>query len=456
MERTETFRATRLRVVRSSRSGERLAEAGRIPLETAVSPEGESDVASVLVDPQHRFQLLEGFGGAFTQSAAHVFARLPRERQDELLTAYFCEHEGHGYRFCRTPIHSCDFSPSSYTYVEDGDEELASFSIDPDRRELIPMIEGAIAVGGEIRLLASPWSPPAWMKTSGSMLRGGKLKPEYRDLWARYFCRYIREYERAGIPIWGVSVQNEPQAVQTWESCIWTGEEERDFVRDHLGPALEREGLDQTAILIWDHNRDRMVDRAHAVLSDPEAARFVWGTAFHWYEGEQFENVRLVHDAFPEKKLLLSEACQEQGTHHGSWQLAERYASAILHDLSNWAVAWIDWNLVLDLSGGPNHAGNYCSAPAIADLEQGIVHYESSYAAIGHFARFIRPGAQRILCASSSGALEALAFQDEHGSTSVVVLNRSDNPVTFTVAVEGRAATLESPAHSILTLLTEA
>jgi glucosylceramidase len=439
-----------VRIIRSSGNGDRLRDAGSAQLNKRPDPTR----ASVFVDPRRRFQVFEGFGGAFTEAAAITFAGLTREQQQTVLESYFDERGGHGYRFCRTHIGSCDFSIGEYAFAEPGDHSLERFSIDHDRAHLIPFIEAALeTAGGELRLLASPWSPPGWMKTTGQMRHGGRLLPELRDVWATYYCRYIRAMEREGIRIWGVSVQNEPEATQTWESCLYSAEEERDFIRDHLGPILERDGLGDVEVVIWDHNRDRIVERASVVLSDPDAARYVWGTGFHWYEGDNFRNVGLVHDAFPDKKLLLTEACQENGTHHGSWSLAERYATAILNDLNNWTVGWIDWNLLLDETGGPNHAGNYCSAPIIVDRSLDEIHYESSYAAIGQFARYIRPGAQRVLCASSSDDLEVTAFDDGAGGLAVVALNRTGTCIPFDLRLEGHSAALESPAHSISTLL---
>jgi glucosylceramidase len=448
---TRIPRTTRaVRIIRSSANGDRLRDAGSAQLNKRPDPTRPS----VFVDPRRRFQVFEGFGGAFTEAAAITFAGLTREQQQTVLDSYFDERGGHGYRFCRTHIGSCDFSIGEYAYAEPGDHSLERFSIDHDREHIIPFIEAALeTAGGELRLLASPWSPPGWMKTTGQMRHGGRLLPELRDVWATYYCRYIRAMEREGIPIWGVSVQNEPEATQTWESCLYTAEEERDFIRDHLGPTLEREGLGDVAIVIWDHNRDRIVERASIVLGDPEAARFVWGTGFHWYAGDNFENVALVHDAFPDKKLLLTEACQENGTHHGSWELAERYAAAIVNDLNHWAVGWIDWNLLLDEAGGPNHAGNYCSAPIIVDRGLGEIHYESSYAAIGQFARYIRPGSSRVLCGSSHDDLEVTAFDDGAGGLAVVALNRTGTCIPFDLRLDGQCAALESPAHSISTLL---
>jgi glucosylceramidase len=293
------------------------------------------------------------------------------------------------------------------------------------------------------------------MKTNGDMCHGGQLKPEYRALWAQYYCRYVREYEREGIPIWGLTVQNEPEAIQVWESCIYTGEEERDFVRDYLGPALHANGLGDIRLLIWDHNRDRMVERAATVLSDPAAAQYVWGTAFHWYVADRFDNVQLVHDLFPDKHLLFTEGCQEGGPHLGEWSMAERYARSMINDLNRWTVGWIDWNLLLDITGGPNHVGNLCSAPILADIETGELRYQSSYYAIGHFSRFVQPGARRILCATSRDEVEAAAFRNPNGQIAVVLLNRSDERGLFTLNVDGEQAVAECLPHSITTIQVE-
>ena len=417
----------------------------------------EKAAASVLIDPDVRYQEIEGFGGAFTEAAAHTFHRLPPERQTEVLEACFDPVAGLGYTLCRTHINSCDFSLGSYAYDEvDGDVELQHFSIARDRQALIPLIRAAQqAAGRPISLLATPWSPPAWMKTNGDMCHGGKLKPEYRAAWAAYYVRYIREYEREGIPIWGLTVQNEPLAVQVWESCIYTAEEERDFVRDYLGPALVDAGLGNVHLLIWDHNRDLMVERARAVLGDLQAAKYVWGVGFHWYVHDRFDNVQLTHDAFGDKKLIFTEGSQEGGPHPGEWQVGERYAHSMINDLNRWTAGWIDWNLLLDETGGPNHVGNFCSAPILADTRTGELHYQSSFYYIGHFARFVRPGARRVLCATSHDGLEAVAFLNPNRQLVAVVLNRSDEAIPFALRTPGAAGRAESLAHSIGTYLLE-
>jgi len=410
---------------------------------------------SVNVDASQCFQTIEGFGGAFTEAAACTLYKLPVEKQAAVLQAYFDPKSGHGYTFCRTHINSCDFSSGNYAYDEvAGDHKLAHFSIDCDRRALLPMIRDAFqAAGGPIKLLATPWSPPAWMKTNGQMSQGGKLKPDCQQTWANYYCRYVKEYGRENIPIWGLSVQNEVEAAQTWESCLYSPEEERDFVRDYLGPTLQREGLTDIQLLVFDHNRDHMVDHARVIYDDPAAAQYVWGTAFHWYVGDWFDNVQRLHEAYPEKHLLFTEGCQEGGPHLGEWDLGERYARSMINDLNRWTVGWIDWNMALDETGGPNHAGNYCSAPIMIDTRSGEILHQSSYYYIGHFSRYIRPGARRIVCTSDSDTLETTAFLNTDGQIAVVVLNRTSQSLPFALRFESLSAFTKSLPHSIGTFL---
>jgi len=413
-----------------------------------------ADKPTVVLDETVQYQTIEGFGGAFTEAAADTLYKLPVKVQDEIINAYFDRESGHGYTLCRTHINSCDFSLGNYAYTEvDGDVDLEHFSIARDHNVLIPMIKRAMSViGPDLRIFASPWSPPAWMKTNGQMNRGGKLKPEYREAWARYYVRYIQEYRRIGIDIWGLTIQNEPEATQSWDSCIYTGEEERVFLRDFLGPALHDANLGDIKVIIWDHNRDELFMRAQAVLDDPEAAKYVWGVGFHWYVADKFENISLVRDAYPGKVLLLTEACVERGPHSGDWSPGELYGRSIIQDLNHGASAWVDWNMLLNQEGGPNHVGNYCSAPIIADTDTGEVFYQSSYYYLGHFSRFIKPGSKRILCSTNRDALEATAVTTDDGSVVVVALNRTDKPLDFLLKHKESEASVQLPAHGIVTV----
>ncbi|HEU5238602.1 MAG TPA: hypothetical protein VFU37_15830, partial [Pyrinomonadaceae bacterium] len=316
----------------------------------------------VFVDPTRQFQTFLGIGGALTDAAAEVFAMLPAEKQREILSAYFDEQQGIGYKLARTNIHSCDFSSSSYTYVSEGDKELKSFSVEADKRYRIPFIKRVLAVTrGRLNMFASPWSPPAFMKDNRDMLHGGKLKREFYQSWANYYVKFIQAYQREGIPIWGITIQNEPMATQKWESCIYSAEEERDFLKNYLGPTLMRAGLADKKIIAWDHNRDLIYQRASTILSDPQAARFVWGIGYHWYEpwsgGEpMFDNVKLVHETFPGKPLIFTEGCVDvfDNKRLGEWKFGERYGRSMINDFNDGCVGWTDWNILLDERGGPN------------------------------------------------------------------------------------------------------
>lgn len=412
--------------------------------------------ACIFVDPTHTFQTFLGIGGALTDAAAETFAKLPKDKQQEVLKALFDPKEGIGYTLARTNIHSCDFSSRSYTYTADDDVDLKTFDVKHDEQYRIPFIKQAIiAAGGKLTLFASPWSPPAWMKDNKNMKHGGKLKPEYRQSWANYFAKFIKAYEQRGIPVWGLTVQNEPMATQRWESCIWTADEERDFIKQYLGPTMKKQGLGGKKIIIWDHNRDLMFQRANTVLSDPEAAKYVWGTGFHWYAPDNFENVKRVQESFPDKHLLFTEATNypfSLDTIH-EWKWGENYGRNMVHDFNNGAVGWTDWNVLLDEHGGPNHVNNFCFAPLHGNTKTGQLYYMNAFYYIGHFSKFIRPGAKRIISSSNRDRLQTTAFLNPDGKIAVVVLNLSNEQLPFRLWMKGKAAETTSLPHSIMTFV---
>lgn len=249
-------------------------------------------------------------------------------------------------------------------------------------------------------------------------------------------------------------------AVQTWESMLFSAEEERDFLKHHLGPTMASAGYGDRKIIVWDHNRDMMVHRAHVIFDDPEAAKYAWGMGFHWYETwagfePMVENVAAVAQAYPDKHLLLTEAAVEKfdPAKLQYWPNGERYGTAIINDLNHGAVGWTDWNILLDQHGGPNHVGNYCFAPVHADTRTGEVIYTPSYWYIGHFSKFIRPGARRVSAASSRSNLATTAFLNTDGSLAMVVMNASDAAIAYNLYVGEASSTLEIPAHAIQTVV---
>ena len=415
----------------------------------------------VFIDPTHTYQTMLGIGGALTDAAAETFAKLPKNKQQEFIKAYYDPKEGIGYTLGRTNMNSCDFSSDSYDYVAENDKALTSFNIAHDHQFKIPLIKQAMAAaGGKLTLYVSPWSPPAWMKSNKDVLHGGKLLPEYRQSWANYFVKYINTLEKEGIPVWGLTVQNEPMAKQIWESCIYTAEEERDFIRDYMGPTLEKAGLSNKKLIAWDHNRDLVYQRASTLLNDPLTSKYIYGIGYHWYEtwtgsNMQFDNLKRVAEAFPDKKLIFTECCVEsyQFDKMNEWRLGERYGYSMVNDFNCGTIAWTDWNILLDDKGGPNHVGNFCFAPVHADTKAGKLYFTNSYYYIGHFSKFIPAGSKRIACSTNRDVLQATAFLTPEGKTTVVVMNTSDEKLPYRLWLDGQAAEVESLPHSIMTFI---
>jgi len=422
------------------------------PLETQIC---------VFVNPNKKFQTFLGIGGAITDASAEVFAKLTKESQQEFLQAYYDKEKGIGYSIIRTTIHSCDFSSGSYTYVDEGDAALKSFSITHDKEFRIPLIKRAmVAATGKITLFVSPWSPPAFMKDTKNMLHGGKLLPEYYQSWANYYVKFIDAYQKEGIPVWGLTIQNEPMAKQTWESCIYTAEEERDFLKKYLGPTLKTAGFGDKKIIAWDHNRDLLSQRASTILDDPEANKYVWGIGFHWYESwsggdSMFENVGKVNEMYPDKNLLFTEGCVERFDYSKLqlWANGERYGKSMINDFNNGTVGWTDWNVLLDEKGGPNHVGNFCFAPIHGDTKTGTLIYTPSYYYIGHFSKFINKGAKRISSAASRSQLLTTSFLNPEGKVITVVMNQSNDTIKYYLCLGTKAAEVSILPHAIQTLV---
>jgi glucosylceramidase len=445
-------------------TGRLLAEAAPLALSPATSA-----ACDLLVREGWQRQEILGFGGAFTDAMADALARMPEAAREEILRAYFDPIEGNRYSFCRTHVNSCDFSTENYSYCEkDGDLELETFDISRDERTLIPLVRRAMDIAGRpLRIFASPWSPPAWMKTTRRMNCGGSLERRYYDVWARYLVRYLEEYKKRGIEIWGMTCQNEPLAITGWDNCVYTHAEEREFVKV-LGRALARAGLD-VKLMVWDHNKDVLRERADVIFADLEASDLVWGVGFHWYGNSDavslLDNAALdyVNLCYPGKKLVFTEGCITQwdtpaGTVEallGQWWTGERYGRHVIEDLNHHTVAWCDWNMVLDERGGPNHVGNYCLAPVIADTRTGKPRFEPPYYFLGHFSRFIEPGSHVVHSECRVPGVRVLAAVTPDGKLVVVALNDTDEPRSGRVRLEraGQVFSLDLPAHSIKTIV---
>ena len=440
---------------------------------------------------QVHYQRIEGFGGAMTQASAQNLLKLDRQEQEKIMESYFDCEKGIGYSLCRTTINSCDFSSEFYSYDDTPEDwELKNFSVEHDEKDVIPMVKKALAINGELKLFSSPWSPPGWMKTNGRMDKGGYLRKECYQVWADYFVRFLQEYQKEGISVWGVTAQNEAHAEMGGESCYYTSAQEREFVRNYLKPALKKAGMDDKKVFFWDHNKERAFDRAMDMYAENLGGEAPDGMAVHWYVGDHFGALDAFHERYPDKLILGTEACV--GTEpKRNYDAGEKYAHDIIGDLNHWACGWVDWNMILSNEGGPDHwreeqkvfcrkyaqqiNGEYklseieetfllpCiktgiwtgEAPIVVNHETGKIRFQSTYYYIGHFSRFIRPGAVRIASSVYTDKLETAAFLNPNGQIVAVVLNRQGEEQRMIIRYHDQIAETKIPGHSIVTYLLE-
>ena len=468
------------KVIQTSRGGDKLAEIATLEF----TDPNRSDRPVIALDPQTEYQTILGFGGSFTESTAYVLGQLSDEKRQEVIEAYFSS-TGADYTLTRKHINSSDFSLGNYAYAEvPGDTQLEHFTIEEDLDDIIPLIKDAMTVSESgFRIVASPWTAPPWMKDNRAW-NDGSLLPELYPTWALYFSKYIRAYEEQGIDIWGVTIENEPLGNGAqWESMLFSPQSMAEFLKNHLGPRFEQDGID-AKILVYDQNRDHVEEWVDIILGDPEAAKYAWGTAVHWYSSTVDwypEALNAIHDRFPDKAILHTEgtidadvpvwqdddwywrpeatdwgydwAPEEDKPLHPKYVPAYRYARDIIGGLNSWLVGWIDWNMVLDTQGGPNHAENWCIAPVIAKPDTDEVYYTPLYYVLAHFSKYIRPGAVRIGITESPASLMVTAFRNVDGSIAVVLLNQSDTEVEYAVNLDGRQVDSSIAPSAVQTLI---
>ena len=423
---------------------------------------------SISIDENKSFQTFKGFGGAITEASGYVLSKLSPEKQEEVLNAYFNEKLGNNLTFARTHMNSSDFSLENWACVEEKDETLESFSMERTDKYITPNLQKAnIIKNKNLKVMISTWSPPKWMKSNNDMNHGGKLLPQYKELLAKYWVKFLDNIKARDLNVELISIQNEPAAVQTWDSCIWTAEEEGEFAAKYLGPALEKAGSDNIKILVWDHNREILWDRFSTSMKAENADKYIGGAAYHWYSGDQYDQVAKVAENYPDKELVFTEGCVEGGPRNGAWFTGERYAHNIFNDLNNGCTAWIDWNILLDMEGGPNHVGNFCDAPILADASENKLYYQSSYYYIGHFSRFIQPGAIRLFteiegymtpCTIDGrvgNTIECTAFKNPDATISFIVYNRTEEDAVYDLKLSNGKSLgkIKCPARGIQTAI---
>ncbi len=440
---------------------------------------------TIRVDPEKQFQKITGFGGSFTEASAFLLNKLSPANRKKVLDAYFSE-EGARYSLTRTHIASCDFSLNNYTYAKvENDLDLKHFTIQDDKADLIPMILEAQKISKDgFKIIASPWTAPPWMKDNKSYV-GGKLLPQFNDVFALYFSKYLTAYKKEGIDIWGVTVINEPHGNgNNWESTLFSPKEMTDFVQNHLGPKLEKDGWGEVKIFGYDQNRAGLKEWVDEMYRDEKSSKYYAGAAIHWYEStyDYFpEALQYAHNKAPGKHLIETEGCvdsevpkwkddkwywQKEATDWG-WDWASekdkhlhpkyapvnRYATDIIGCLNNYVDGWIDWNMVLDTQGGPNWFKNWCVAPVIVSPEKDEVYFTPLFYVMAHFSKFMRPGAVKIGCEINHKEVMATAVQNPDGSIVIALFNPTDTSYNITLNINKEIKSIAINSKALQTIV---
>lgn len=411
---------------------------------------GETENKVVNVYPECTDQTFLGFGGAITEAAAYTYAKMNDSQKRDLLTAYFAP-DRMNYQFVRIPIDSCDFSLGQYTsYTESGAPHFTRLT-----KYILPMLRDAEAVAGrEIPVMLSPWSPPEFMKTNGLREQGGKLKKECYGAWADYLCRYAKLYRDLGFTVNRMSLQNEPKAVQTWDSCIFTPAEEKEFLSGFMYPAMQKYGLTDIEIYLWDHNKERVYEWMRDII-DETTDPMIAGACFHWYSGDHFEALDLCRRYYPDKKLIVSESCIEYRFYDKDDRTgaAVKLSHELIGDLNHGIAAFYDWNLLLDETGGPNYVGNFCLAPFLFDTESGQLTATVLQKYYEAFAKAIPPGSVRAAATRFSDEIDATAWLRPDGTIAAVVLNRTGKECAVTIRKDDCEAAVTLAPFALETFL---
>ncbi len=393
-----------------------------------------------------RAQTWEGWGGCFNELGWIALSALPAARRDAVLRALFDPRDGCRFGLCRVPVGASDYAAEWYSHNETpGDLAMRHFSIARDREHLLPYLRAAQALRPDLRLFASPWSPPAWMKFPRAYNHGTLVwEPANLRAYALYLALFVEAYAAEGLPVVQVHPQNEPAADQKFPSCLWSGAQLRDFIRDHLGPVFTERGLD-TEIWLGTLNMDDYDGVVNTVLSDERAHALVAGVGLQWWGGRMAQRVRA---AWPEKRILQTE--NECGDGRNTWAYAHHVFGLVQHYLANGAVGYAYWNMVLQ-PGGASTWGWKQNAMITADPASGDVTFNPEFYVMKHFSRFIGPGAVRVEVSGPLSA-NAVAFEHAGGRRVAVVANPLATGRPCVVADGDAAWSVDLPAQSFLTL----
>ncbi|HUA93166.1 MAG TPA: glycoside hydrolase family 30 beta sandwich domain-containing protein [Terracidiphilus sp.] len=401
------------------------------------------------IDSSRSFQSILGFGGAFTDASCYLFSKMDAGQRAKLLQEFFGPG-GLGLSVGRTCIGSSDYSCSAYSFDDSPspDPELKNFSIEHDRAYILPTLREALRVNPDLYLFSTPWSPPGWMKTGGSLL-GGSMRKPYFPSYAQYFVRFLEDYRAEGVNIRAVTTQNEVDTDQggRMPAALWGQEYETGFIKEFLGPALRNAKLD-TRIWLLDHNYD-LWGRAMDELSDPEVFQFVDGVAWHGYAGQPDAMTR-VHDRFPTKNAYWTEGGPDitAPDYASDWT---KWSATYAQILKNWARCIVAWNLVLDEKGGPNIGPFQCGGVVTVDSKTQKLARSGQYWAFAHYAKAVRRGARVIATQAPKSCAEHVAFANPDGSYVLVLTNSADER-EVECRFQGKSLPLKLPRNSVVTL----
>ena len=392
--------------------------------------------------PNLEKQQILGFGGAITESSAYCYSLLPEKKKHDFINDYFKDN----YSICRLCIGSSDFSLKSYAYANKKD--LSDFNINHDLQHIIPLIKDALKINPNLKFLASPWSPPSFMKSNKNQNLGGHLLTKYKKTYAEYLSKYILAYKSHGINIDFLTVQNEPHAIQIWESCLFSGKQEADFIENYLAPVFQEKNI-QTKIIIHDHNKEKLFNKACEEFSSEKTRNLISGLAFHWYSGDHYENIELIRKYYPEKLLFHTEGCfgftKDECLYH--------YAQDIIDDLNAGTNAYLDWNILLDSKGGPNHKKNYCMSPIMLTSDNTDYKKSLNYYYIQHFSKFIKPNAKIIEHSKYSRNISILSAKNPSNEIVIIILNDGSASISFNICLNDISFKDTISEKSIITYL---
>jgi glucosylceramidase len=420
---------------------------------------GNSNHLVITIDPTTQYQQIDGFGASLTDSSAWlIWNKLNSSQRTALMRQLFSSTDGIGISFLRQPMGATDFSASgdySYDDMPAGktDLDLTNFSITHDTAYIIPLIKQALSLNPQLKVVALPWSPPAWMKTSGTM-NGGNMNTVYFPGLAQYFVDFVHSYQQQGIPIYALSVQNEPFYSSTgYPTEYLAASDESAFIANNLGPALQNAGLGNVKIFGYEHNWDN-ISYPESLLGS-SAVQYLAGSSFHCYAGDPSAQ-STVKASFPAKDIWFTECSGITSTTFAN-DLVWNAEHLLIGATRNWARSVSLWNMALDQNSGPKN-GTCMNCRGVVTIDDSVsptkISFNVEYYVLGHLGKFVLPGARRINSNTfGAGGIEDVAFRNPDGSIVLFVLNSSSNPGTFAVACSGKSFAYKLPARTVATFL---